>query len=118
MNSDAEIKLLQTNMKELQGQLNTAHNRISELIKEKATAYDDLQKEKEYAKGLAEKLIKMDNEASELIQKKMDDIPDVIDSKPISYKRPPQPGYSVKEGEKWVSIKDGKMEYEDIEIKK
>ena len=44
MNSDAEIKLLQTNMKELQGQLNTAHKRISELIKEKATAYDDLQK--------------------------------------------------------------------------
>ena len=45
MNSDAEIKLLQTNMKELQGQLNTAHKRISEVIKEKATAYDDLQKE-------------------------------------------------------------------------
>ena len=28
------------------------------------------------------------------------------------------PSYSVREGEKWVTIKDGKMEFEDIEIKK
>ena len=41
----------------------------------------------------------------------------VIDSKPKTFKRPPQPGYTVKRGEKWVTIKEGKMEFEDIEIK-
>ena len=53
-----------------------------------------------------------------MIKEKMDDIPDVLDSRPKSFKRPAMPGYSVKEGEKWVTIKDGKMEFEDIEIKK
>ena len=48
----------------------------------------------------------------------MDAIPDILDSKPMTFKRPPQPGYRVKEGEKWVSIgPDGNMEFEDIEIK-
>ena len=118
MSVEGEIKTLQFNMKELQGQLNDAHKRIAELIQDRDSALDDLKKEKDYAKGLAEKLIQMDNEASELIQKKMDDIPDVLDSKPKTFKRRPQPGYTVKEGEKWVTIKDGKMEFEDIDIKK
>ena len=48
----------------------------------------------------------------------MNDIPEVLDSKPKNFKRPPQPGYTVREGEKWVTIKDGKMEFEDIDIKK
>ena len=117
MSLETEIKVLQDNMKDLQGQLNSAHKRISEIITDRDHVLEELKKEKEYAKGLADKIIQMDNEAVELIQKKMDDIPDVLDSKPKVFKRPPQPGYSVKEGEKWVTIKDGKMEFEDIEIK-
>ena len=117
MSLETEIQILQDNMKDLQGQLNSAHKRISEIITDRDHVLEELKKEKEYAKGLADKIIQMDNEAVELIQKKMDDIPDVLDSKPKVFKRPPQPGYSVKEGEKWVTIKDGKMEVEDIEIK-
>ena len=57
-------------------------------------------------------------EAQEKIQKKMDDIPEVLDSRPQSFKQPPQPGYRFREGEKWVKIgTDGEMEFEDIEIK-
>ena len=33
------------------------------------------------------------------------------------FKQPPQPSYRFQEGEKWVSIKDGEMVFEDIEIK-
>ena len=117
MSLETEIKVLQDNMKDLQSQLANAHKRILEIISDRDHVLDELKKEKEYAKGLADKIIQMDNEAVELIQKKMDDIPDVLDSKPKVFKRPPQPGYSVKEGEKWVTIKDGKMEFEDIEIK-
>ena len=59
-----------------------------------------------------------DKEASDLIQKQIDDWPDVLDSKPKNFKMPPQPGYRFREGEKWVKIgADGEMEFEDIEIK-
>ena len=118
MSLEGEIKVLQDNMKDLQGQLANAHKRISELIASRDTALEDMKKEKEHAQLLNERLNKFDKEASELIQKKMDDIPDVLDSKPKIFKRPPQPGYTVREGEKWVKIgPDGNMEFEDIEIK-
>ena len=115
---EREIETLQSNVKDMQRQLSNAHKRIHDLIAEKSSAIDELQKEKDLIKELTVKLKDTDKEASELIQKKMDDIPDVLDSKPQTFKRPPQPSYSVREGEKWVTIKDGKMEFEDIEIKK
>tara|TARA_Y100000590_G_scaffold368012_1_gene428399 strand:- start:316 stop:675 length:360 start_codon:yes stop_codon:yes gene_type:complete len=117
MDKDAEIKLLQDNMKEMQTQLGNANKRISELIKEKAITYDELYKEREYASDLKKRLRELDKETTEKIQERMDSIPDVLDSKPMTFKKPPQPSYTVKEGEKWVTIKDGKMEFEDIEIK-
>ena len=118
MSLEGEIKVLQDNMKDLQGQLANAHKRISELIASRDTAFEDMKKEKEHAQLLNERLNKFDKEASELIQKKMDDIPDVLDSKPKNFSQPPQPGYRVREGEKWVKIgPDGNMEFEDIEIK-
>ena len=117
MKRDSEIKLLQDNMKSLQGQLNIAYQRISELIKEKSIVYDELYKEREIVSDLKKRLRELDKETMEKIQEKIDEFPEVLDSKPKTFKRPPQPSYSVKEGEKWVSIKDGKMEFEDIEIK-
>jgi len=117
MSLESDIKLLQNNMKDLQSQLGNAHKRIAELINDRDSALEDLKKEKETYAILSDRLNKTDLETQGKIQEKMDKIPDVLDSKPKTYKRPPQPGYSVKEGEKWVSIKDGKMEFEDIEIK-
>ena len=116
---EREIETLQGNVQDMQRQLSNAHKRIHDLIAEKSSAIDELQKEKDLVKDLTVKLKDTYKEASDLINsKKIDDWPDVVDSKPKSYKRPAMPSYSVREGEKWVTIKDGKMEFEDIEIKK
>ena len=115
---EREIETLKGNVQDMQRQLSNAHKRIHDLIAEKSSAIDEVQKEKDLIKELTDKLKDTDKEASDLIQKKIDDWPDVVDSKPESFKPPPQPGYSVQKGEKWVTIKDGKMEFEDIEIKK
>ena len=115
---EREIEILKENLQDMQRQLSNAHKRIHDLIAEKSSAIDELQKEKDLVKDLTVKLKDTDKEASDLIQKKIDVWPDVVDSKPESFKPPPQPGYSVQKGEKWVTIKDGKMEFEDIEIKK
>ena len=114
---EREIETLQGNVQDMQRQLSNAHKRIHDLIAEKSSAIDEVQKEKDLIKELTDKLKDTDKEAIELIQKKIDDWPDVVDSKPKSFKKPAMPGYSVREGEKWVTIKDGKMEFEDIEIK-
>jgi SMC interacting uncharacterized protein involved in chromosome segregation len=119
MSLESDIKFLQNNMKDLQSQLGNAHKRIAELINDRDSALEDLKKEKETYAILSDRLNKTDLETQGKIQEKMDKIPDVLDSKPQTFKRPPQPGYQVKEGEKWVSIgPDGEMEFEDIEIKK
>ena len=117
MSLEKDIKMLQDNMKDLQSQLGNAHKRIAELIDDRNHALEDLKQEKETYAILSDRLKKTDLETQGKIQEKIDKIPDVLDSKPKTFKRPPQPGYSVKEGEQWVTIKDGKMEFEDIEIK-
>ena len=117
MSLEGEIKVLQDNMKDLQGQLASAHIRISELIADRDSALEDLKAEREHIRELSDRLNKTDLRAQEKIKEKMDKIPDVLDSKPQNFKRPAQPGYTVRECEKWVTIKDGKMEFEDIEIK-
>ena len=115
---EQDIKVLKDNIKDMQRQLANAHKRILELGADKHKALDELKQEKEMYSNLSDRLKKTDLEIQGKIQEKIDNIPDVLDSKPKSYKPPPQPGYSVREGEKWVTIKDGKMEFEDIEIKK
>ena len=115
---EREIETLQGNVQDMQRQLGNAHKRIHDLIAEKSSAIDELEKERNLVKELTVKLKDTDKEASDLIQKKIDDWPDVVDSKPKSFKMPPQPGYRFREGEKWVKIgADGEMEFEDIEIK-
>ena len=119
MSLQTDIKMLQDNVKDMQRQLSNAHMRIAELINDRSNALDDLEKEKKIYSELSDRLKKTDLEAQEKIQKKMDDIPEVLDSRPQSFKQPPQPGYRFREGEKWVKIgADGEMEFEDIEIKK
>ena len=116
---EREIETLQGNVQDMQRQLSNAHKRIHDLIAEKSSAIDELEKEKDLVKELTVKLKETDKEASDLIQKQIDDWPDVLDSKPKNFKMPPQPGYRFQEGEKWVKIgADGEMEFEDIEIKK
>ena len=113
----AEIVILQKNLKDLQGQLNNAHKRIAELIQDKDSTVEELKHERQLLTELKLRFKREETETAEVVGKQIEDWPDVLDSKPITFKRPPQPGYSVKEGEKWVTIKDGKMEFEDIEIK-
>ena len=115
---EREIETLQGNVKDMQRQLANAHKRILELGADKHKALDELKQEKEMYSNLSDRLKKTDLEAQDKIQEKIDSIPDVLDSKPQTFKRPPQPSYAVREGEKWVTIKDGNMEFEDIEIKK
>ena len=114
----AEIAILQKNLKELQGQLADAHKRILELGNDKNVAKEELIKERQLLVELEKDFSKTEKEASDKIGKQIEDWPDVLDSKPKSFKMPPQPGYRFREGEKWVKIgADGKMEFEDIEIK-
>ena len=118
MSLETEIKVLQDNMKDLQSQLGNAHKRISELIADRDSALEDLKSEREHIRELSDRLNKTDLRAQDKIKEKMDNIPDVLDSKPKNFPQPPQPGYRVREGEKWVKIgPDGNMEFEDIEIK-
>jgi hypothetical protein len=114
----AEIAILQKNLKELQGQLADAHKRILELGNDKNVAKEELIKERQLLLELEKDFSKTEKEASDKIGKQIEDWPDVLDSKPKSFKMPPQPGYRFREGEKWVKIgADGEMEFEDIEIK-
>ena len=118
-NNAAEIVILQKNLKDLQGQLANAQKRILELIQDKDSATEELIKERQLLVELSKNVNHYESEASDKIQKQIDDWPDVLDSKPKIFPQPPQPGYRVKEGEKWVKIgADGEMEFEDIEIKK
>ena len=118
-NNAAEIVILQRNLKDLQGQLANAQKRILELIQDKDSATEELIKERQLLVELSKNVNHYESEASDKIQKQIDDWPDVLDSKPKNFKMPPQPGYRFREGEKWVKIgADGEMEFEDIEIKK
>ena len=115
----AEIVILQKNLKDLQGQLANAQKRILELIQDKDSATEELIKERQLLVELETEFGKKQDETTEKIGKQIEDWPDVLDSKPKSFKQPPQPGYRFREGEKWVKIgADGEMEFEDIEIKK
>ena len=52
MSLESDIKLLQSNMKDLQSQLGNAHKRIAELIQDRDSALEDLKAEREYIRGV------------------------------------------------------------------
>ena len=91
----AEIAILQKNLKDLQGQLNNAYKRIEELIKDKDSTVEELKHERQLLTELKLRYEREETETTEAIGKQIEDWPDVLDSKPITFKRPPQPGYSV-----------------------
>ena len=119
----AEIVILQKNLKDLQGQLANAHKRILELIQDKDSANEKLAKERQLLLELEKEFKSSEKETTDLIEKQIEDWPDVLDSKPEilakpekTFKPPKAPSYLVKEGEKWTRIKeDGTIEYIDIQ---
>jgi|TARA_B100001996_G_scaffold330966_1_gene279384 predicted nucleic acid-binding Zn-ribbon protein len=83
MDIDTEIKILQDNIKELQGQLAQAHQRIGELVSEKSSSNEEVIKQKQFIQEIQGELKRVNSEAEQKIQKQMDEIPDVMDSKQI-----------------------------------
>lgn len=76
-----EIKVLQSNVRELQSQLNDAQKRIGELIKEKSASNEEVVQQKQFIQELTNELKRVNSEAEQKIQKQMDDIPALMDSK-------------------------------------
>ena len=77
----AEIVILQKNLKDLQGQLANAQKRILELIDDKNTAAEELQKERQLLLELEKQYKTKQVETSDLIEKQIEDWPTVVDSK-------------------------------------
>ena len=85
----AEIAILQKNLKDLQAKLETAHEKILELTKGKNVAKEELQKERQLLLELESEYKTKQVETSDLIEKQIEDWPDVLDSRPkkkIKYK--------------------------------
>ena len=81
MDLSTEIKILQDNILELQQQLNHANQRIGELVSEKHTSNEEVVKQKQFIQEITNELKKVNSEAEQKIQKEMDAIPSVLDSK-------------------------------------
>ena len=117
----AKIAILQKDLKDLQYQLETAHERILELAKDKNSTQEELKQQKQLLLELEGRYSKQHFETTEKIEKQIEDWPDVLDSKPLkkpekSFKPKKVSSYIVKKGEKWTRIKpDGSVEYMDIQ---
>jgi hypothetical protein len=113
----AKIEILQKNLQDLQSQLGNAHKRILELGTDNKIAVEELAKERQLLLELKQQVKKKEIETSSLIEKQIEDFPDIIDSKPGQHYKPTKsPSYLVKEGEKWAKRKeDGSIEYVDIQ---
>jgi|TARA_B110000263_G_C15131702_1_gene429167 predicted nucleic acid-binding Zn-ribbon protein len=95
-----EIAILQKNLKDLQSQLGNAHKRILELGNDNTLAVEELAKERQLLLELKQQVKKKEIETSGLIEKQMEDFPEILDSKPKTFSQPPQPGYQVFEDSK------------------
>ena len=83
MDLDNKVKILQNNIRDLQSQLASAHIRIAELLKDKASTTEEVAQEKQFIQEITGKLSKVNLETQEKIQTKMNSIPDVLDSKQL-----------------------------------
>tara|TARA_R100000458_G_scaffold55936_1_gene60382 strand:- start:1288 stop:1548 length:261 start_codon:yes stop_codon:yes gene_type:complete len=83
MDLSTEINILKDNIKELQKQLAQAHQRISELVSEKSASNEEVIKQKQFIQELTGELNRVNSETEKKIQKQMDEIPDVLDSKQV-----------------------------------
>ena len=80
----AKIAILQKDLKDLQYQLETAHERILELAKDKNSTQEELKQQKQLLLELEGKYSKQHFETTEKIGKQIEDWPDVVDSKPMN----------------------------------
>ena len=78
---ESEVKILQSNVKELQQQLANAHKRIGEL--KDNTKNEELEKTKQLLQELTFELTTVRSKEQKLIQELQDNIPDVIDSRQV-----------------------------------
>tara|TARA_B100001964_G_C14189264_1_gene580209 strand:- start:313 stop:630 length:318 start_codon:yes stop_codon:yes gene_type:complete len=76
-----EIAILQKNLKDLQAKLETAHEKILELIKVHDIRSEEIQKERQLLLELEAEYKTKQVETSDLIEKQIEDWPDVVDSK-------------------------------------
>tara|TARA_X000001036_G_scaffold83659_1_gene75735 strand:+ start:2561 stop:2827 length:267 start_codon:yes stop_codon:yes gene_type:complete len=76
-----EIDILKDNVRELQAQLNSAHQRIGELVSEKSASNEEVIQQKQFIQELTGQLTRLNKETESKIQQAMDEIPDVVDSK-------------------------------------
>ena len=83
MDLSTEVKILKDNIRELQHQLNQAHQRIGELVSEKSASNEEVIKQKQFIQELTGELNRVNSETEKKIQKQMDEIPDVLDSKQV-----------------------------------
>ena len=83
MDLNTEIKILKDNIQELQKQLAQAHQRIGELVSEKSASNEEVIKQKQFIQELTGELNRVNSETEKKIQKQMDEIPDVLDSKQV-----------------------------------
>mgnify|MGYP001350454445 FL=1 len=83
MDLSTEINILKDNIKELQKQLAQAHQRIGELVSEKSASNEEVIKQKQFIQELTGELNRVNSETEKKIQKQMDEIPDVLDSKQV-----------------------------------
>ena len=112
---EKEIESLQTELKQLEHQIKTTYERIKELKKGKGEYVDELQQQVSLARKLVDSLKDQNETTVKLINKRMDGIPDVLDSKPKVFRRK-VPKYLLKKDEKWTRIKeDGTIEYMDLQ---
>ena len=84
-----EIAILQKNLKDLQAKLETAHEKILELTKVHDIRSEEIQKERQLLLELEAEFKTKQVETSDLIEKQIEDWPDVLDSRPkkkIKYK--------------------------------
>lgn len=82
MDLSKEIKILQDNIRTLQKQLGQAHQRIGELMSEKTASNEEVIKHKEFIQEISHQLKQKEIEATSKIQERMNDVPQVVDSKP------------------------------------
>ena len=83
MDLNTEIKILKDNIQELHKQLAQAHQRIGELVSEKSASNEEVIKQKQFIQELTGELKRVNSETEKKIQKQMDEIPDVLDSKQV-----------------------------------
>ena len=82
--SAAKIAILQKDLKDLQDQLQAAHERILVLAKDKNSTQEELKQQKQLLLELEGRYSKQHFETTEKIEKEIEDWPDVVDSKPMT----------------------------------